>query len=521
MGSGVRLSGMVSGLDTESIVSALVSAKSEKKKTLENDQKKLTWKQDAWKSLNSKIYGFYSKTLSNLRFQTDFYKKATKTSSSAVSVVTSMNAPNCVQTLTDVKMAKAGYHTGAELRDETGKKANYTGDTKLSDLGLNFDSGDKTFRITSAGKETTFTVTADMTLSKLASEMSKSGVKANFDATNQRFFVSAKDMGVENDFSYGENADTEKILSAIGLGKDPSYATDDPDTDKDDRYIGVKLKATDASIKLNGEEFKSTKNTFNINGLTLTINNETSESITLSTQLDTDEMFDTVKKFFKEYNELINEMDKLYNADSAKKYKMLSEEEKEAMSDDEVKEWEDKIKSALLKGDETLGTVSSAMKEMMLAGVDVTLSNGTTKKMFLSDFGIATAGYFSAADNEKNAFHIDGDKDDEVSGTNEDKLRAMIAGDPEMVASFFSSLSKNLYGKLDELMKRTDYSSAFTVYNDKEMKNQYNDYTSKISEQEKLVNRWEDFYYSKFTAMEKALSNLDSKQSAISGLIGQ
>ncbi len=96
----IRLSGMNSGMDTDSIIEALVSAKSEKKTTLEKEQKKHEWKQDAWKSLNSKIYGFYSKTLGNTRLKSDYMKKATTSSSKAVSIVTSAKAPNCVQEMT-------------------------------------------------------------------------------------------------------------------------------------------------------------------------------------------------------------------------------------------------------------------------------------------------------------------------------------------------------------------------------------------------------------------------------------
>ena len=41
----IRLSGMNSGMDTESIVAELVKLKSEKKTKLEGEQKKLKWKQ--------------------------------------------------------------------------------------------------------------------------------------------------------------------------------------------------------------------------------------------------------------------------------------------------------------------------------------------------------------------------------------------------------------------------------------------------------------------------------------------
>ena len=43
----------------------------------------------------------------------------------------------------------------------------------------------------------------------------------------------------------------------------------------------------------------------------------------------------------------------------------------------------------------------------------------------------------------------------------------------------------NLYNKLGDLMKKTEYSSSFTLYDDVAMKDEYKDYTSKIQNQEK------------------------------------
>ena len=66
------------------------------------------------------------------------------------------------------------------------------------------------------------------------------------------------------------------------------------------------------------------------------------------------------------------------------------------------------------------------------------------EQLHLSDFGINTLGYFNAPDNEKNAYHIDGDPDDTNTSGNGDKLKTAIANDPERVVSFFTQLSKNL-----------------------------------------------------------------------------
>ncbi len=288
------------------------------------------------------------------------------------------------------------------------------------------------------------------------------------------------------------------------------------DADKKALGLATKIDGRDAVIDLNGVEYTSSKNTFEINGMTITVQQEISEEITLTTAEDTDEIFNMIKNFFTEYNKLINEMDGLYNADSSKGYEPLLSEEKQGLADAEIEEWEKKIKDSLLRRDSTLRNVTDAMKNALMQGATV---NG--KKMYLSDFGINTLGYFNAADNEKGAYHIDGDKDDPAVANNDDKLRAMIASDPATVQKFFAGLSKNLYDTLTDKMKAIkDTSSAFTVYNDKTMEKEYKDYTDRIKKEETKLNALIDNWYKKFSAMETAMAKLQSKNNAVSGMLG-
>ncbi len=279
----------------------------------------------------------------------------------------------------------------------------------------------------------------------------------------------------------------------------------------------IKSEGSDAVILLNGEEYTSEKNTFEINGLTLTVSAKTNgDPVTITTEDDTNGIYDMIKNFFKEYNAVINEMDKYYNADAAKGYDPLTDEEKAAMSDSQIEEWENKIKDAILRKDSTLSTFSGVMKQIMMEGVEV---NG--KKMYLSNFGIGTLSYFSAPDNERNAYHIDGDPDDENTANNADKLKSMIANDPDTVVSFFTQLSQKLSDKMFDMMKAKEgYSSAMTVYDDKKMQKDYDDYTAKIKDLEKKLADYEDKWYAKFAAMETALAKMQNNASAVTSLLG-
>lgn len=616
----IRLSGMVSGMDTDALVKELVSSYRLKTDKYKKAQTKLEWKQDAWKELNTKIYKLYSTTLSNMRQASYFNKKKTTVSdTSKASVIASSKAAIGSQTLEVKQVATQGYMTGATLNSNK----NITNNTTLGELGIG--SGDNgSIKITKGNKDYVIGVTSNTTIEEFTKELTELGLNANFDEENQRFFITSKTTGSEENFTItGTNKAGEKALSVLGLTK--SYQTVgnrlelqnipvgseaivdgdtklsalgintdisfyiQPDKNKEEytqikltpnttinnvvsqlksagidagfdenkqrlyinsstsigwkedptnlnlddmnvaleklglfgdnvqeKEVGAtKVEGTDAKIVLNGAEFESSTNSFSINGLTITARDVTDGELTLSTEMDADNIYNSIKDFFKQYNELIKEMDTLYNSASAKGYEPLTDEEKESMSDAEVEKWEKKIKDSLMRRDGTLSDVISSMKSVMQSSIEI---NG--RNYSLTSFGIKTQSYFSSGDNEKGVYHIDGDSEDSVSAFNDDRLKSMIVSDPEAVSSFFSQLSTKLYDTLTEKMKSTKLSSAFTIYNDKQMTNEYNDYKEKIKKWEDYVSQQEEYWYSKFTAMEKALSQLQSSTSALSGLLG-
>lgn len=494
----MRLTGLMSGMDTESMIQQLVAAKRTKVDNTKKAQTKLGWKQDVWKGLNAKLKNLQSKYLSSMRFSDAYSKKTTKVSNpNAVSVITGEDAMNGVQSLKIDRLAKTSYLTGGSVESASGEKV--TAMTKLGDLGVT-DAG--TFNVKSGETSVAIQVDENTTISDVLTQLKSAGLNANFDENNQRFFISAKESGAASDFQITATGAGEDALKALGLEA------------SSDGYN--KINGQDAVIYLNGAKFESKNNTFAINGLTFTALDVTQEEITVTTQQDTDGIYDMVKNFLKEYNAIINEMDKLYNADSAKGYEPLTTEEKDALSDSEIEEYEKKIKDALLRRDENLSSISSTMRAVMSGGIEV-----GGKTLYLHDFGIETLGYFEAQDNERNAYHIAGDPDDADTSGNADKLKGMIANDPDTVISFFTKLSQNLYDEMSEMSSSVKgYRSFGSFYDDKKMKSDYDDYTTKIKEQEKKLNDYEDKWYKKFAAMETALAKMQSGANAVTSLLG-
>lgn len=224
----IRLSGMASGLDTDSIVQALVSSYSYKKSKYEKAQTKLGWTQEAWKSLNTKVYSLYS-NVSNLRFSTAYSLKKTSVSDSTkASVKAASGAPNGTQTLKITNTAKAGYLTGEQINASSSS-------TTLAQLG--YTGGDAKINVNTKDGTKSITLSATSTMSDVEKQLKEAGLNASYDSTYKRFYISAKDTGADNDFTLtGANTGGATALYKLGIAVGTS--TSNPYSQYDSLYGG-------------------------------------------------------------------------------------------------------------------------------------------------------------------------------------------------------------------------------------------------------------------------------------------
>lgn len=574
----MRVSGINSGLDTDAIVQELVSAYSKKTEKYTKEQTKLGWKQEAWKNLNTKVYSLYN-SVGKLRYSSAYsMKKTTVSDTTKATVTASGDAVNGTQKLHVLSTAQSGYLTGGklafrkevtkdgvttlektELKDKDGNPEKLTSTTKLSALGYT-DGKDTTLDIHTTnekGEAVTQKITLgkDSTIQDVVSALRENGLNASFDENNGRLFVSSKDTGKAADFTISAST-TKKIPKTDDDGnlvkdKDGNVVMEeikmsDDESASSKKLLGllgldtvnntydnqaVKIDGKDAVISLNGVKYTNTSNDFSINGLNVSVTGVTdnvtdpenvdlstlddSTAITITTTTDSQGIYDKVKDFLTEYNNIINEITKLYNADSAGSYEPLTDDEKDKMSDTEIEKWETKIKDSLLRRDTSLGTIMNSMMTAMSSPITI-----DGKDYSLSSFGIQTLGYLNAAKNEQNAYHIDGDEDDENTSGNKDKLMDAITKDPDTVIDFMKQLSTNLYKAMDQQMQSSSLRSRYKIYNDKELDKEYSNLTKTIKQWESKVSDKEDYYYKKFSNMETAMSKLQSQTSSLSSMLG-
>ena len=322
--------------------------------------------------------------------------------------------------------------------------------------------------------------------------------------------VAAYNTAVSN----GITTEDTSSLSKLGLKNfDGSAEVKESDADNDVKMVVT--KAADTEVEYNGATLTSSNTSIDVAGVTLNLLGTTAagETVNVTVNNDTSAVYDTIKEFITEYNSILKTMNTYYDAASASSYEVLTDDQKKAMSDDEVDKWNTKIKDSLLRRDSTLSGLISTMKNDMMG--TVTASNGKT-------YSLANLGITTSAKNyrEGGLLHIKGDEDDDEFADSTNTLMQMLEEDPDTVKEVLSGLASNLYDSLNKKMGTTTLSSALTFYNDKEMASQLSDYKKEISDWESKLSDMEERYYSQFSAMETALAKLQSQQNNLSSYLG-
>lgn len=253
----MRMTGLISGLDTESLITQMISGHKTKVENAQKEQTKLKWKKEAWSSLNTKLYSFYTGALSNFKSVGTYKaKKVEASDSSKVKVTSSNNAVTGVHTLSVKQVASSAYLTGASLNGKAFNTTSYTAaenaDVKLSDLkdskGYDISLDGKSFEISykttgANGEEETVTKTitaqagADGTLQSVIDNMNQSlqdegiDMKVQYNSSKGALeFINntaneVKDAegtvtGYEGGINYTLKAVDEESAAALGISKD-------------------------------------------------------------------------------------------------------------------------------------------------------------------------------------------------------------------------------------------------------------------------------------------------------------
>jgi len=396
---------------------------------------------------------------------------------------------------------------------------------QTSRLDLTKSISENSFAVAPDGSDFSFTIngqsfsfTGNSTISSIINTINSSnaGVKLSYSSITDKFTMTSTETGAANGISISD--ETGNFLSSImGTLGESNYT-----------------QGTDASVYIDGVKVTRASNTFTIDDVTYTLKANTSETITVNVENNIDTALSNIKQFVADYNDLLNAINTKINETRYKDYAPLTKEQEAAMTETEISKWNEKARSGLLKNDSTLSGIATALRQSMYSAVSSLSDNSLTIGITLADIGIRTESYSS-----KGKLVID-----------EDKLKTALANRTEEVISLFAQKSDKIYlpgnsgevkaerfsesglmYRLSDIMENsvgTLYSTgsllkiAGSTGTSTEVENtitkSITSYKTRLKRLELLLSKERNRYYSQFSAMEKAISDMNSQ---ISSLYGQ
>lgn len=499
----MRISGLASGMDVDSIVKKLMEAQSTSLTKLKKKSITIDYKQEAYRSVSSMLVDFRNNTLPNLRLSGAINAKRADVTgnTSAISVTTTSAATAGVY---NVQVKNLGAAASAKV--SLGASATSSADNSLASLGF---SGDKITIANDNGTDAPVEINFDLndTLQTLLNNINsnaKANVTALYDSNTGDIILTSKTTG-------------ERTFTVSGF----------PDITGDD------VKSTggvDGTAIVNGVELKATNNQVTINGITIRLSKETGTDpvSTVTVGTDSQKILENIKAFISEYNKVLGTLNEKLSEERYPKFTPLTDEERSDLGDTQSALWDTKAKSGLLKRDITLSQLTSDLRTAIISDFGV-------KGYNIQSIGITTGSWY-----EKGKLVIE----------NETKLLEAIESDPEKIeqlftnrvssesgfpagqskvnninSGIFSRLSDILMDSLKLLSERVGTSQVSTSLTEKFLPNslmstEKDEISRKITEMNRKLNIMETRYYKQFTAMESALNKLNSQSSSISSLLG-
>ncbi len=236
----MRMTGLVSGMDTESMVKELVSASSEKVNKIKQKKQDAEWKKEIWSGLNTKIYNFYKTQLSAFKSVSNYKtKKATASDETKVTVKAGAGATNGTHSVSVEQTASSAYLTGDNIKIKGNSYTRYTDAglaTKFADMTdasgqslnlagqkISISDGTKTLKYELGGTGTDGVASLSELNEKLAKEENFKGLSASIKDGKLTFTnTTAKtaDDGSKSGTTYTVKADALGIDGTVGYDKD-------------------------------------------------------------------------------------------------------------------------------------------------------------------------------------------------------------------------------------------------------------------------------------------------------------
>ncbi|AJD29436.1 flagellar hook-associated family protein [Clostridium sporogenes] len=301
----------------------------------------------------------------------------------------------------------------------------YEMNTSLSEKMSDIVGGEVKFTINGVDFEYDFTKDYDettapngaknKTISKILNDITdKAKVDISYSEINKRFTIRSKSEGA-----------SEKIVA------------NDISGDFLQKLFGnssINVEGKDATFNLTTPNGTSTMtkptNNFSVDGVNYNIAGaKPGEEISFSLSGDTEDSFNKIKGFIEDYNKLVDELQKKLSEKKYRKFEPLTEEQKKDMKENDIKLWEEKAKSGILRNDSDIQNMLSSLRRAFFDSVE-------GAGFSLKEVGLTTSSDYT--EGGKIIFDPNIDKD---GNSGEERLKKLLKEEPDKVHKIFSKQS--------------------------------------------------------------------------------
>lgn len=515
-----RIGGLASGMDIDSMVEKLMQAEKAPLNKLYQKKQTQEWQRDAYRDVNKKLNAFDTFLFDNMTMKKDVYKTTVSSSNSAVTATATAGAQGSVNISEVSKLAKSGSAVSSGIGAGTASTVT------LESLNLDFEfdaNGEakvdmKVLKASGKLEDVSLTFKKTDTIADVVKTLngSTTGLNAFYDEQSGQFSIStqvtgAGEMikGMELQDTVDENGFPGVVDAEVSHTASIYVGEQGKDFFSSLGFTGGNFLATGENAKLtvNGVAIERQSNTIDVNGVSITLNEEYTgtKPITLTTHTDVEHMVDKIKKFVENYNGLVESFTASTKETKYRDFPPLTDEQKKDMSEDEIKSWEEKAKSGVLRSDSLVRSGLASMRSTMYE------VGGSSNELFnsLYKMGITTSN--KTSDNGK--LVID-----------EEKLRKAIESDPDAVFSTFSNVSDEKPGLVQKLRKNISAMTiniekkagkAESVNNTFNLGRALNDLDTRIDAWKKKLANLEERYWKQFGAMETAINKANQQSASL------
>ena len=489
--AGNRFSGLASGMDIDSLVEKLMKAESSKMEKLQQQKQKYEWQRESYRSINTKLESFRTNLYDNYALSKNFISNKVSVSDESKASVTASSTASGELTISSATLATAAHKVGTPTLANA-KSTSTVGELfGTGNLDPNTTYTAKMDVVQQDGKVKTVSINykASDTLESLATQINSknAGITAVVGKNDGKFSLTSSATGEQD-------GGTVRFTSSDGLFQKLGFSSN--------------LNGENATYTINGVEQTSKTNSLTISGYNIELKQnftDTQNPLKISSKLDTSSIVDKVKSFIETYNTLITDLKTPVNEKKNLDYQPLTDAQRSEMSEEEIKNWEEKAKKGVIKGDTTINSVLSKMRNA-ISSIEITGTDG--KKINIFSLGLDT------------------NTDGTLVLKNENKLTEAIKNNAQDVAKLFTQPSDTTTGAKSGIIESLRDSAkvaidTITVKAGKET-SQDSAYTigRTLKSIEDQIASWktrlvdiEERYYKQFTAMEDAISKANSQSS--------